>query len=156
VGSGPFPTELNDSVGEEMRSRGGEFGATTGRPRRCGWLDTVILRHSAMINGFTGMAVTKLDILDGLEKIKICTAYRYKGKTYSHFPKELEIFENCTPVYEEVDGWKESTLGVKEFRKLPAKARAYIRRLEELTGVKAYIISTGQKRDELIKTRELF
>ncbi len=156
VGSGPFPTELSDSIGEEIRRKGGEFGATTGRPRRCGWLDTVILRHAAAINGLSGIAITKLDILDGLEKIKICTAYRYKGKTYSHFPKEIDVFEKCAPVYEEMKGWRESTLGIKEFRKLPTRAQAYIRRIEGLVGVKAHIISTGQKRDELIHLRDQF
>ncbi|MDA8238785.1 MAG: adenylosuccinate synthase [Nitrospiraceae bacterium] len=156
VGSGPFPTELSDATGEEIRRKGSEFGATTGRPRRCGWLDTVILRHAVMINGLTGIALTKLDILDGLETIKICTAYKYKGKIYSHFLKELEAFEVCTPVYEEMKGWKKSTLGIKEFRKLPKEAQVYIRRIEELVGVKADIISTGRKRDELITIREQF
>jgi adenylosuccinate synthase len=109
-----------------------------------------------MVNGLTGIAITKLDILDGLDTIKLCTAYKYNGKTYSHFLKELEAFETCTPVYEEMKGWKESTLGVKEFRRLPKEARAYIRRIQELTGVKADIISTGRKRDELITLREQF
>jgi adenylosuccinate synthase len=156
VGSGPFPTELFDAVGEKIREKGSEFGATTGRPRRCGWLDTVILKHAVMVNGLTGIAITKLDILDGLETIKICTAYKYKGKLYQHFLKELDAFEACTPVYEEMKGWKESTLGVKEFGKLPKEARAYIRRIQELIGVKADIISTGQKRDELITLRDQF
>lgn len=156
VGSGPFPTEIKDSLGEQLRIKGGEFGATTGRPRRCGWLDTVILRHSARINGLSGMAITKLDILDGLDTIKICVAYKYKGKTFKDFPKEQDIFENCTPVYEEMKGWNVSTLGIKEFKNLPLAARAYIRKVEELVGVKAHIISTGQKRDELIKLKELF
>ncbi len=156
VGSGPLPTELFDSIGKEIQRKGGEFGATTGRPRRCGWLDAVILRHSAMVNGLTGMAITKLDILDGLDKIKICTSYRHKGKTYDHFPKESDLFGKCTPVYEEMKGWKESTLGIREFNKLPLQARAYIRRIEDLTGVKADIISTGQKRDELILVRDQF
>ncbi|MBI5639774.1 MAG: adenylosuccinate synthase [Nitrospirae bacterium] len=156
VGSGPFPTEISDATGEQLRSRGGEFGATTGRPRRCGWLDVVILRHAAMINGLSGMAITKLDILDGLDTIKICTGYRYKGKLFETFPKEMEIIENCKPVYEEIRGWDTSTLGIKEFRKLPVQARAYIKRIEDLTGIKAHIISTGQKRDELIKIRTPF
>jgi adenylosuccinate synthase len=156
VGSGPFPTEISGPAGEEIREKGGEFGATTGRPRRCGWLDTVVLRHSAMINGFSGMAITKLDILDGLDKIKICTAYKFKGKILTEFPKELSVVENCVPVYEEVDGWKKSTLGIKDFKKLPKKAQAYIKRMETLMGVKADIISTGQKRDELIVMREEF
>lgn len=156
VGSGPFPTELTDSIGESIRLKGGEFGATTGRPRRCGWLDTVILRHAAMVNGLSGMAITKLDILDGLDKIKICTAYKYKGKLYRDYPKDLEILENCVPVYVEMKGWKDSTLGVTEFKKLPVPAQAYIRRIEELVGVKAHMISTGQKRDELIKIKDQF
>ncbi len=156
VGGGPLPTELFDFIGREIQRKGGEFGATTGRPRRCGWLDAVILRHSAIVNGLTGIAITKLDILDGLERIKICTAYRYKGKTYNHFPKESDIFAKCTPVYEEMKGWKESTLGIKEFNRLPQQARAYIRRIEDLIGVKADIISTGQKRDELILVRDQF
>jgi adenylosuccinate synthase len=156
VGSGPFPTEVDGPVGEEIRAKGGEFGATTGRPRRCGWLDTVILRHAVMINGFSGMAITKLDILDGLNTIRICTAYKYKGKTFHHFPKEAGVFESCTPVYEEISGWNASTVGIKEFRKLPTKAQRYIRRMEELVGVKAHLISTGQKRDELITLVDQF
>ncbi|MGC2061336.1 MAG: adenylosuccinate synthase [Thermodesulfovibrionales bacterium] len=156
VGSGPFPTELHDSTGEMIREKGGEFGATTGRPRRCGWLDTVILRHSAMINGLTGIVITKLDILDGFKTLKICTGYRYKGKLITEMPKELGIFDKCIPVYEEMEGWQESTLGVKKFSGLPRQARAYIKRMEELIGVKADVISTGQKRDELITVREQF
>jgi len=156
VGSGPFPTEIIGPEGEEIREKGGEFGATTGRPRRCGWLDTVILRHAAMINGLSGMAITKLDILDGLDTIKICNAYRYKGKTYTEFPKELSVLENCVPVYEEIRGWNKSTLGITQFGKLPKNAQAYIKRIETLVGVKADLISTGQKRDELITLREEF
>lgn len=156
VGSGPFPTEINGPIGEELRSKGGEFGATTGRPRRCGWLDTAILRHSAMINGFSGLAITKLDILDGLDRIKICTAYKYKGKIYKDFPKDPGVFDKCTPVYEEVAGWGKSTLGVTEFKKLPVQAQSYIKEIESLVGVKADIISTGQKRNELITLREHF
>jgi adenylosuccinate synthase len=156
VGSGPFPTEISGPIGEEIREKGGEFGATTGRPRRCGWLDTVILRHSAMVNGLSGMAITKLDILDNLDKVKICTAYKYKGKILTEFPKELSVIENCAPVYEELDGWHKSTLGIKKFNKLPKKAQAYIKRMETLIGVKADMISTGQRRDELIVMRAEF
>lgn len=156
VGSGPFPTELKDAIGEQMREKGGEFGATTGRPRRCGWLDTVILKHAKAVNGFSGIVITKLDILDGLDTIKICTSYRYKGMTYTDMPKDLEVLEHCTPVYEEVRGWRENTLGITEFRALPVKAQAYIRRIEKLIGVKAVIVSTGQKRDELILLQEQF
>jgi adenylosuccinate synthase len=156
VGSGPFPTELHDATGEMMREKGGEFGATTGRPRRCGWLDAVILKHSAAINGFSGIVITKLDILDGLDTIKVCTSYRYKGKTYKDMPKDISVLEKCTPVYEEFRGWKESTEGVTEFRKLPRQAQAYIRKIEELIGVKIVIVSTGQKRDELIVLKDQF
>ena len=156
VGEGPFPTEIHGPIGEALRAGGGEFGATTGRPRRCGWLDTVILRHAAMVNGLTGIAITKLDILDSLKKIKICTGYKYKGKTHTDLPTELEVFENCAPLYEEMDGWGKSTLGIREFRKLPRQARAYIRRIEDLVGVRADVVSTGQKRDELITIRDQF
>lgn len=150
VGSGPFPTELFDATGEMLRSHGGEFGATTGRPRRCGWLDTVILRHAAMVNGLTGTVITKLDILDNLDTIKICTSYKYRGKLFRDMPKEINVFEKCTPVYEELRGWRQSTLGIRTFRQLPRKAQDYIRRIEELVGVRTAMISTGQKRDELI------
>jgi len=156
VGSGPFPTELHDKTGELIRAKGGEFGATTGRARRCGWLDTVILKHSCRINGLSGIALTKLDILDGMDILKICTAYKHKGKIIKEMPKELSVIENCIPVYEEIRGWNESTLGITDFRKLPKRAQSYIRRIEELVGVKAAIVSTGQKRDELILLQELF
>jgi adenylosuccinate synthase len=156
VGSGPFPTELKDSLGEKLREKGGEYGATTGRPRRCGWLDMVVLRHSARINGITGITITKLDILDGLDTIKICTSYKYKGKIYDEFPKEMSIFSECEPVYEEVAGWKTSTSGIKDFRKLPETAKAYIKKIETLFGVEVQMISTGQRRDELIRIKEQF
>jgi adenylosuccinate synthase len=156
VGAGPFPTEIKDSLGDAIREKGGEYGATTGRPRRCGWLDMVILRHSARINGLTGIAITKLDILDGLENIKICTSYKHNGKTYKEFPKELNIFQECEPVYEETKGWKESTLGIKDFEKLPDAAKAYVKKIENILGVEAHIISTGQRRDELIQIQEQF
>ncbi|MBI5100562.1 MAG: adenylosuccinate synthase [Nitrospirae bacterium] len=156
VGSGPFPTELHDATGELIREKGGEFGATTGRARRCGWLDTVILKHSARINGLSGMALTKLDILDGFDTIKICTAYKLKGRLIHEMPKELSSLEDCIPVYEEMEGWKESTLGISDAGKLPRRARAYIKRIETLIGIRADIISTGQKRDELIHVREIF
>ncbi|MBI3592786.1 MAG: adenylosuccinate synthase [Nitrospirae bacterium] len=156
VGEGPFPTELKDELGESLRQKGGEFGATTGRPRRCGWLDILILRHAIRINGLTGIALTKLDILDGFDKLKICVGYKYKGKAYENFPKEMEVLTNCKPVYEEVDGWKESTLGIKEFGKLPLNARKYIRKIEKMLGIRVQIVSTGQKRDEIIVLKEQF
>ena len=156
VGSGPFPTELHDKTGELIRKKGGEFGATTGRARRCGWLDTVILKHSCRVNGLSGIVLTKLDILDGMDTLKICTAYSYRGKILQEMPKELSVIEKCVPVYEEVKGWKESTLGIRDFRRLPRKAQTYIRRIEALIGVKVSIVSTGQKRDELILLQEPF
>ncbi|PIP70564.1 MAG: adenylosuccinate synthase [Nitrospirae bacterium CG22_combo_CG10-13_8_21_14_all_44_11] len=156
VGEGPFPTEINDSLGEKIRERGGEYGATTGRPRRCGWLDMVALRYAVRINGFRGIALTKLDILDGLEKIKICSAYRCEGRLYKDFPKELNILEKCEPVYEEMGGWKENTSGIKSFEKLPSAAQAYINEIEHELNVKVHIISSGQKRDELIILKESF
>ncbi len=156
VGSGPFPTEITDDLGDILRERGGEYGATTGRPRRCGWLDAVILRHSVRINGVTGLALTKLDILDDLDTIKICTAYRHKGNLHNEFPKEMHIFEECEPVYIEMPGWRTSTLGLREFNKLPKPAQAYIRMIEKILGVQVHIISTGQRRDELITRKEQF
>jgi adenylosuccinate synthase len=156
VGSGPFPTEIKGPLGDRLRERGGEYGATTGRPRRCGWLDMVILRHSARINGLTGITITKLDILDGIDVIKICTSYMYKGKPYEEFPKEINIFEECKPIYEEVEGWKASTKGIRDFNKLPEAAKAYIKKIENMLGVEVQLISTGQRRDELIQLKGQF
>jgi adenylosuccinate synthase len=156
VGSGPFPTEIADELGDSLREKGGEYGATTGRPRRCGWLDIVILKHAARINGVTGIAVTKLDILDGIDTIKICSAYRYKGKIYDEFPKEMNVFEECEPVYEEMHGWNSSTRGIRQFSELPKAAKAYIRTVEKMLGVKVHMISTGQRRDELIALKDQF
>ena len=156
VGSGPFPTEMKDALGEEIREKGGEYGATTGRPRRCGWLDIVVLRHAARINGLTGVAITKLDVLDGIKTLKICTSYKHKGKTYKEFPKEIGIIEGCTPLYEEVKGWSASTVGITDFGKLPHAAKAYIRKIQSLLGVEIQLISTGQKRDEIIQIKNPF
>jgi adenylosuccinate synthase len=156
VGGGPFPTEIQDSLGEKIREKGGEYGATTGRPRRCGWLDMVVLRHSVRINGVTGIAITKLDILDGLDRIKICTSYRHNRKIHEEFPKELNILQECEPVYDEVDGWSESTLGMRNFKELPKAAKDYIRKIEKMLGVRVHLISTGQRRDELILLKAQF
>ncbi|MEW6739454.1 MAG: adenylosuccinate synthase [Nitrospirota bacterium] len=156
VGEGPFPTELKNEIGESIRQKGGEFGATTGRPRRCGWLDMVILKYSIRVNGLTGIALTKMDILDGMDKLKICVGYKHNGRLYEEFPKETEVLENCEPVYEEVEGWKESTLGIKGFDKLPANAKKYIKKIEEMLKTEVQIISTGQKRDEIIVLKEQF
>jgi len=156
VGEGPFPTEINDSLGEKIREKGGEYGATTGRPRRCGWLDIVALRYAVRINGLSGIVLTKLDILDGLDTIKICNAYKYGGKIYKEFPKELNVLESCEPVYEEVFGWKESTSGIKKFERLPKAAQRYIRKIERMLNVEINIVSSGQKRDELIMLKKVF
>ncbi|NWF51546.1 MAG: adenylosuccinate synthase [Nitrospirae bacterium] len=156
VGGGPFPTEIKDSVGEMLREKGLEYGATTGRPRRCGWLDMVVLRHSARVNGLTGIALTKLDVLDGLKTIKICTSYKHKGKIYKEFPKEINIMEECKPIYKEYKGWNTSTVGIKEFTKLPERARIYIKEIENMLGVEVQMISTGQKRDEVILLKNIY
>lgn len=156
VGEGPFPTELKDKLGELLRTRGGEFGATTGRPRRCGWLDAVVLRHSVRVNGITGLVITKLDILDELDTIKICIGYKYEGKVYEEMPKEFKIFSRAEPVFIELNGWKEETTGIRDYKKLPEKARSYLKKIEELLGVPIVLISTGQRREELIRTGPVF
>lgn len=150
VGEGPFPTEIKDSLGEEIRKKGGEYGATTGRPRRCGWLDIVGLRHAVRINGFTGIAITKLDILDGIEKLKVCVGYKYGNSILEDFPKELEILQKCVPIYEEIPGWKENTASIKDYENLPLNAKKYLQFIEDSLKVKVQIISTGQRRDEII------
>ncbi len=155
VGGGPFPTEIKGPLGERLRERGGEYGATTGRPRRCGWLDLVALRHSVRVNNLSGLILTKLDILDGLDTIKVCTGYRYRGKSIEEFPKDAYILQECEPIYRELKGWKRSTSGVSDFGMLPEEARSYINVIEEVLGVKVDIISTGQKRHEIIVRREV-
>jgi adenylosuccinate synthase len=156
VGAGPFPSEIKDDLGEEIREKGGEYGATTGRPRRCGWLDLVVLRHARRINALSGVAVTKMDILDGLGVIRICVGYRHEGKVYENIPKDIELLDCCEPVYEEMPGWKESTAGVQQFDRLPVNAQKYLRRVEELLGTEIQIVSTGPKRDEIIIVKEQF
>ena len=156
VGSGPFPTELFDDTGKHLADRGHEFGATTGRARRCGWFDAVALRTAVNINSVSGICLTKLDVLDGLETIRICVAYTCKeGKPVAN-PIDAEDYANLLPVYEEVPGWSESTLGVKSLEALPAAALAYIKRLEELVGAPIDIISTGPDRVETIVLRHPF
>ncbi|NOQ77236.1 MAG: adenylosuccinate synthase [Methylococcaceae bacterium] len=150
VGNGPFPTELDDASGEHLGVKGHEFGATTGRKRRTGWFDAVSMRKSAKLNSLSGMCLTKLDVLDGLDKIGICTAYNIAGKEVSVAPLGAENYEACVPVIEYMPGWTEITKGVTELDKLPANAIAYINRLEELVGVKIAILSTGPERNETI------
>ena len=150
VGSGPFPTELFDDVGQYLGEKGHEFGATTGRERRCGWLDIVSLNRSNQINSVTGMCITKLDVLDGLETLKICTAYDLDGEQVSTPPIGADLYEKCVPVYEELPGWSESTVGAESYDVLPDNAKAYLKRIEELTKTPIDIISTGPDRDETI------
>jgi adenylosuccinate synthase len=152
VGEGPFPTELFDELGAEMARVGDEFGATTGRPRRCGWFDAVVARYAVMVNGINWWAVTKLDVLDGFETIRICTAYELDGKRIDSLPGNIRAFAACTPVYEEMPGWMCSTQEVKTWEELPENCKAYIRRLEELTGAPAGLVSVGPRRDETILT----
>ena len=156
VGNGPFPTELFDARGKHLSSRGNEFGATTGRARRCGWFDAVLMRRSARLNSLSGLCLTKLDVLDGLETIGICTGYRYQGRIIDSVPIGAEAYAQCEPVIEEMPGWSESTMGVTEIQKLPPQARAYIDRLEGMVGVPVDILSTGPERMETIILRHPF
>ena len=154
VGKGPFPTELFDENGEFLREKGHEYGTTTGRARRCGWLDAVILKYSVRVSGITHFALTKLDTLTGLKKIKICTGYKFNGRIITDFPASLEDLAQCEPVYEEFDGWEEDIQGAKTFDDLPYNAQKYIRRIEELIGIKAAIISVGPERNQTIVLRD--
>jgi adenylosuccinate synthase len=156
VGEGPFPTELSDNVGERLRQRGQEFGATTGRPRRTGWFDAAALKRSIQLNGVSGLCITKLDVLDGAETLKICVGYEMEGKLSDILPVGAEELALCVPVYEEMPGWQESTVGVKAHDKLPKAARDYLARVEKLCGVPIDMISTGPDRDETIVLRHPF
>jgi adenylosuccinate synthase len=156
VGGGPMPTELNDETGELIRKRANEFGTTTGRPRRCGWFDSVAARFSHRLNGFTGAAVTRLDVLDTFPKLKICAAYKLGGKVISDFPASLAELDKCVPVYEELDGWMTPTSDIRTYAKLPSEARKYLRRLESLSGCPVAIISVGAKREQTIIKRQVF
>jgi adenylosuccinate synthase len=156
VGGGPFPTELNDEVGEGLRKRGHEFGATTGRPRRCGWIDLVALRRAVQVNGINGLAITKLDVLDGMPTIKVCIAYEYRGKQRSFAPLDAAGWDECKPVYLEFPGWSEPTQGIREFHKLPPAARAYLRAVEELAECPIALVATGADRDDTIILRDPF
>jgi adenylosuccinate synthase len=150
VGTGPFPTELTDEIGARLAKRGNEFGSVTGRPRRCGWLDIAALRRSFALNGVTGTCITKLDVLDGLPEIRVCTGYRVRGQSLQLLPTGADAVAECEPVYETLAGWAESTVGVKSFDALPANARAYLQRIEALTGVPIAMVSTGPDRSETI------
>src|SRR5690606_13395982 len=148
VGAGPLPTELTDATGELLSRRGNEFGATTGRPRRCGWFDAVLLRRAVQLNGLDGLCITKLDVLDGMERVRICTAYDYRGERHELPPSGADALAQCRPVYEELPGWRDSTIGIRTREELPANARAYLARIEELAQARIDMISTGAERDE--------
>ena len=156
VGSGPFPTELDDDIGRQIAARGNEFGATTGRPRRCGWFDAAALKRSIQINGVSGLCVTKLDVLDGMESLQIAVAYRVAGERRDLLPVGAEELSECEPIYEEVPGWTQSTLGVRRFEDLPAAARDYLQRIEEACAVPIDLISTGAERGDTIVRRHPF
>lgn len=150
VGSGPFPTELNDETGEFLRVEGGEIGTVTGRQRRCGWFDAALVRHSIKLSNTKEIALTKLDVLDKLEKIKICVAYKINGKTYEYLPQDIQLWDQIEPVYEEHQGWMSSSAKAKSFDELPENAKKYIKRIEELCEIKVAILSNGAKREETI------
>ena len=156
VGAGPFPTELFDEMGEHLAKRGHEFGATTGRPRRCGWFDAVALRRAIQNNSVTGLCVTKLDVLDGLDSIRLCIGYRQGDIELSAPPVGAEEFATCTPIYEELPGWRESTVGMRRYEDLPRNARTYLQRIEEITGIPIDIISTGPDRLDTIMLQDPF
>ena len=166
VGGGPFPTEQRfpedggageeAEVGELLCSVGHEYGVTTGRKRRCGWFDAALLRRSAQLNGLSGLCLTKLDVLDGLETIRICVGYKMDGKEISIFPSNGEDASRCEPIYEEMPGWKENTIGTKSMDALPANAQAYIKRIEELVGKPVDMVSTGPDREETLVLRHPF
>ncbi len=150
VGEGPLPTELSDEMGNRLRDSGNEYGAVTGRPRRCGWYDAVAVRYGVRINGLDGLALTKLDVLDGLERIEVCTSYRCGSRTLTEFPSDVAQLSACEPIYESLPGWSTPTRGVRRFSDLPDNARRYIARLEDISGVPAVIVSTGSERDHTI------
>jgi adenylosuccinate synthase len=150
VGGGPFPTELPDAVGEQIRQRGQEYGASTGRPRRCGWFDAVVVRYARLINNLSSLVITKLDVLDELPEIQICTGYRYKGKLLQSFPPQIDVLSECRPEYQTIQGWKKKTAGIQEIGELPALARDYLNRLSDLVNTEISVVSTGPDRNETI------
>ncbi|MFA5517322.1 MAG: adenylosuccinate synthase [Desulfuromonadales bacterium] len=156
VGEGPFPTELTDEMGEKLRQAGQEFGSTTGRPRRTGWFDAVALREAVRTNGMTGLAITKMDVLNDLDTIKICTAYAYRGELLEDFPRDLDVLKECKPVYEGLEGWQSDISGATTFAELPAKAADYLRKLEQVTGCPVVLVSVGPRRDQTIQVKNPF
>ena len=156
VGEGPFPSELFDEIGDGIQKKGAEFGATTGRKRRCGWLDMVMLRNAARLNGLTGLTITKLDVLDGLEVLKICNSYEYNGKILRDFPADLKVLASCKPIYEELPGWQEDISGTRKREDLPADTISYLSRIEELAETPIQLISVGPGREETIVVENPF
>lgn len=156
VGRGPLPTELHDEIGDSIQQKGAEFGATTGRRRRCGWLDTVVVRNSARLNSLTGLTITKLDVLSGIENLMICTAYRYKQDRLTEFPSALGVLEECEPIYEELPGWSEDITAIQDVDDLPENARTYVKRVEELVETPVQIISVGPGRKQTIVLQDPF
>jgi adenylosuccinate synthase len=156
VGSGPFPTEDFGADGERMGEHGREFGTVTGRKRRCGWFDAVMVRQAGLTAGITGMALTKLDVLDGFDVLKICVGYDCRGERLDYFPSNAADQAKCTPIYEEMPGWSETTYGARSWAELPANAVKYIRRVEELTGIPVALLSTSPERDDTILVRDPF
>jgi adenylosuccinate synthase len=150
VGEGPFPSELHGAEGDALRAKGNEFGAVTGRPRRCGWFDAVQVRHAVRVNGLDAIVITKMDVLDGLDAVPICVAYRVGDGTCAEFPADLRRLQRCTPIIESMPGWKNPTAGARRVSDLPAEARAYLERLEELTGVPVLLVSTGAAREDTV------
>jgi adenylosuccinate synthase len=156
VGEGPFPSELDDEMGDRLRQAGQEFGSTTGRPRRTGWLDAVALREAVRINGMTGLAITKMDVLNDLESIKICTGYQYHQDLLTDYPHDLDVINQCRPVYEEIDGWCTDICDVTRWEELPPQAQAYLRKIEELAGCPVVLVSVGARRDQTIQVKNPF
>lgn len=156
VGEGPFPTELLTAIGEAIRIRGNEYGATTGRPRRCGWFDAVAVQYAVRVNGMDSLTLTKLDVLNDLEKIKICVAYEYKGEKINEFPRSLKILRECKPIYEELPGWRQEISDIRHYDDLPEQIKNYITRISELTQVKIGLISVGSHREQTISLTSFF
>ncbi|WP_286906075.1 adenylosuccinate synthase [Clostridium sp. UBA1652] len=155
VGKGPFPTELDNEIGEWIREKGHEYGVNTGRSRRCGWLDLVILKTTVRVSGLTSLCITKIDTLAGLEKIKMCVGYKFEDKVIDYFPASLEDLAKCEPIYEEFDGWDDSVADARSYEELPENAKVYLKRIEEATGTRVSIVGVGPKRDQTIRVGEI-
>ncbi|WP_124728569.1 adenylosuccinate synthase [Staphylospora marina] len=156
VGDGPFPTELQDETGDRIREVGREYGTTTGRPRRVGWFDSVVVRHARRVSGITGLSLNSLDVLTGLDTVKICVAYEYEGQRIEHYPANLEMLKKCKPIYEELPGWKEDITGASSIHDLPIETQHYIERITQLTGIPLAIFSVGPSRDQTIQVRPVW